>query len=102
VVVAQAAESPRWSRSAAELFFVEEGRLKVVAYEVRAGAFRPSAATTLFELGQLTTRFDVAPDGRRFLFLVRPPGSPDRDVIRVVLNGFEELGGRAPVQGRTP
>jgi Tol biopolymer transport system component len=102
VLVAQAAESPRWSRSAAELFYVEEGRLKALAYEVRAGAFRPAAATTLFEVGRLSTMFEVAPDGRRFLFLARPPGSPDRDVIRVVLNGFEELRGGAPVQGRTP
>jgi hypothetical protein len=91
VVVAQAAERPRFSRRAAELFYVEEGRLKAVAYEVRAGAFRPAAATTLFELGRLGTNFDVAPDGRRFLFFARSPGSPDRDVIRVVLNGFEEL-----------
>jgi serine/threonine-protein kinase len=102
LLVAQAAESPRWSRSAKELFYVEAGRLKALAYEVRAGAFRPAAATTLFEVGRLTNIFDVAPDGRRFLFLARPPGSPDRDVIRVVLNGFEELRGRAPVQGRTP
>ena len=102
VLVAQAAESPRWSRAAKELFYVEEGRLKALVYEVRAGAFRPAVATTLFEIGRLTTIFEVVPDGRRFLFLARSPGSPDRDVIRVVLNGFEELRGRAPVQGRTP
>jgi len=102
VLVAQTAESPRWSRTAKELFYVEAGRLKSLGYEVRAGAFRAAAATTLFELGGLTTTFDVAPDGRRFLFLARPPGSTDRDVIRVVLNGFEELRVGAPVQGRTP
>ncbi len=95
VLVAQNAESPRWSRTAKELFYVEAGRLKALAYEVRAGAFRPVAATTLFELRGLTTTFDVAPDGRRFLFLARPDATPDHDVIRVVLNGFEELRGRA-------
>ena len=102
VLVAQAAENLRWSRTAKELFYVEAGRLKALAYEVRAGAFRPVAATTLFELGGLTTTFDVAPDGRRFLFLARPDAAPDHDVIRVVLNGFEELRGRAPAQGNAP
>ena len=102
VLIAQTAASPRWNRAARELFFVEAGRLKGLPYEVREGAFRPASAATLFEIGQLATTFDVSPDGRRFLFLARAQGAPDRDVIRVVLNGFEELRGRASAQGRTP
>ena len=93
VLVAQAAEKPRFGRASSELFYIETGRLKALAYEARAGVFRPGAATTLFELGQLATTYDVAPDDRRFLFLARSPGSPERDVIRVVLNGFDELRG---------
>lgn len=69
---------------------------------MRDGAFRAGSAATLFELGQLTPTFEVSPDGRRFLFLARSSGSPERDVIRVVLNGFEELRGRAPAQGKPP
>jgi serine/threonine-protein kinase len=91
VLVAQTAASPRWSRATRELFYVEAGRLKAMPYEVREGAFRPASAATLFEIGPLAPTFDVSPDGRRFLFLVRSPGSPERDVIRVVLNGFEAL-----------
>jgi hypothetical protein len=53
-------------------------------------------------IGHLASTFDVSPDGRRFLSLARSPGPPDRDVIRVVLNGFEELVGRAPARGMTP
>jgi eukaryotic-like serine/threonine-protein kinase len=102
VLIAQTAASPRFSRAARELFYVEAGRLKALPYEVREGAFRPASAATLFEIGQLASMFDVSPDGRRFLFLARSPGRPDRDVIRVVLDGFEELGGRAPAQGKTP
>jgi hypothetical protein len=102
VLVAQSAETPCFNRAARELFYVEEGRLMALGYEVRGGVFRPATATTLFELGDLTSRYDVAPDGRRFLFLARSPGSPDRDVIRVILDGFEELRGRAPAQARTP
>jgi Tol biopolymer transport system component len=90
VLVAQAAENPRFNRAATELFYVEAGRLKALGYEVHGGAFRPGTATTLFELGDLTSQYDVAPDGRRFLFLARSPGAPDRDVIRVILNGFDE------------
>jgi eukaryotic-like serine/threonine-protein kinase len=85
--------TPRWSRSTPELFYVESGRLKAVTYTSRAGAFQPAPARTLFELGRLGTDFDVAPDGRRFLFLAGTTGQPDRDVVRVVLNGFDELRG---------
>jgi hypothetical protein len=102
VLVAQTAQSPRFSRAARELFYVEAGRLKALTYEVREGVFRPASAATLFEIGPLATTFEVSTDGRRFLFLARSPGPPDRDVIRVVLNGFEELLGRAPAQGRPP
>ncbi len=100
VLIAQNAGRPCFGRAARELFYVEADRLKVMPYEVREGAFRPASAATLFELGPLTATFDVSPDGRRFLFLARSPGPAERDVIRVVLNGFEELRGRAPAQER--
>jgi hypothetical protein len=74
--------------------------LRALAYEVQAGVFRLGTATTLFELGRLGARFEVAPDGRRFLFFERSSASPDLDVIRVVLNGFDEL--RREAQARTP
>ena len=83
----------RWNRSAPELFFVEGLHLKVVTYSVRADLFQPAAATTLFELQRLEPEFEVAPDGRRFLFLKRTAGQSDRDVVRIVLNGFDELRG---------
>jgi hypothetical protein len=35
--------------------------------------------------------FDVAPDGKRFLFLAATGEHAGRDVIRVVLNGFDML-----------
>jgi hypothetical protein len=102
VLVAQSANSPRWSRATREIFYVEAGRLKALPYDVREGAFRAGAAATLFETGQLGAPFDVSPDGRRFLFFARSPGPTERDVIRVVLNGFEALRGRAPAPGTTP
>jgi serine/threonine-protein kinase len=91
VLIAPGAVSPRWSRSTPELFYVEQGRLKAVAYEVRGGGFRALAPTTLFELGRLRPVFDVAPDGKRFLFLAATGERAGRDVIRVVLNGFDVL-----------
>jgi hypothetical protein len=91
VLIAAGAKSPRWSRTTAELFYVETGRLKAVAWEMRDGGFRAGAPTTLFELGRLRPVFDVAPDGKRFLFLAATGEHAGRDVIRVVLNGFEML-----------
>ena len=103
VAIAAAAAAPRWSHSAPEIFYVEEGHLKAVRYEVRGGAFHAAAATTLFEVPRLESQseqFEVAPDGRRFLFRAPLAGQPRRDVIRVVLNGFDALLGEASTPGR--
>jgi len=91
VLIAAGASSPRWSRSPSDLFYVEAGRLKAVAYDVRGGAFRAGAPKALFELGRLRPVFDLAPDGKRFLFLEATGEHAGRDVIRVVLNGFDML-----------
>jgi hypothetical protein len=91
VLIAAGARSPRWGRTSSELFYVETRRLKAVAYDVRGGAFRAGAPKTLFELGRLRPSFDVAPDGKRFLFLAPTGEHAGRDVIRVVLNGFDML-----------
>jgi serine/threonine-protein kinase len=91
VLIAAGASSPRWSRSTPELFYVETGQLKSVAYDARGGAFRAGTPRTLFALGRLRPAFDVAPDGKRFLFLAETGEHAGRDVIRVVLNGFDML-----------
>ena len=91
VLIAAGASSPRWGRSTSELFYVEAGRLKAAPYEVRGGAFRAGAPKALFELGRLRPSFDIAPDGKRFLFLAATGERAGRDVIRVVLNGFDML-----------
>jgi eukaryotic-like serine/threonine-protein kinase len=97
VLIGQTADaSARWSRTTRELFYIEANHLKAVPYSVRAGVFTPASATVLFELGRLNAHFDVAPDGRRFLFLQRAASQLDRDVVRIVLNGFDELQSRKP------
>ena len=60
-------------------------------YEVRGDGFRAVAPRALFELGRLRPVFDVAPDGKRFLFSAATGERAGRDVIRVVLNGFDVL-----------
>ena len=101
VLIAPGAASPRWSRSASELFYVEKGRLIAMPYEVRGGAFRAAAPKALFELGRLRPVFDVAPNGKRFLFTAATGERAGRDVIRVVLNGFDLLrDGATPEAGR--
>jgi len=98
VLIAAGASSPRWSRSTSELFYVETGRMKAMAYEVRGGAFQAGAAKALFELGRLRPVFDVASDGKRFLFLAATGDQAGRDVIRVVLNGFDMLRAEATAE----
>ena len=53
MLIAAAGVSPKWSRSTQELFYIDDGRLKAVSYQVRDGVFRPSPPSTLFALGRL-------------------------------------------------
>jgi hypothetical protein len=101
VLIAPGAASPRWSRSAPELFYVEKGRLIAMPYEVRGGRFRAAAPKALFELGRLRPVFEVAPDDKGFLFTAASGDRAGRDVIRVVQNGFDLLrAGALPEAGR--
>ena len=97
-LIARSAGGPRWSPSGSELFYIEQRQLKAVGFEVHEGAFRAGAATTLFRLERLMDGFEVAPDGERFLFRKLTDEGFGRDVIRVVLNGFDLLRAEAGVE----
>jgi len=91
---------PRWRKDGKELFYLSLDR-KLMAVDVRtAPAFEYSAPKELFQThiaggGGLANifRFDVAPDGNRFLVLnqAEDPGT-DSDAITVVLNWTSGLG----------
>ena len=90
-------EYPRWRRDGRELFFVDTDRNFVSVPVSADGKFAIEQATVLFSVprslvdvrippdSDLNHPYDVAPDGKRFLFTQRSlPGAASP--IRVVLN----------------
>jgi Tol biopolymer transport system component len=60
--------SPQWAANGRELFYIStDDKLTVVSLKVRAASIEPSTPHTLFSLDGLSSTFDVAPDGKRFL-----------------------------------
>jgi Tol biopolymer transport system component len=100
---------PVFSRDGSELFFVSGDRVVAapITYEptLRVGAPRELFASTGYMLAVLGRTWDVDPSGQRLL-MIRVPGAappseegdePSRNRIDVVLNWFEELERRVPV-----
>ncbi len=91
--------APRWSRDGKELYYLRGEEIVDVA--VRSGpTFSSGPEKTLFRVDRLTTRtersvpYDVAPDGKRFLFLVDQPTpkvSPRLDVALRWADGLPGL-----------
>jgi serine/threonine-protein kinase len=101
---------PVFSRDGSELFFVAEDGLMTapVTYEptLRVGAPRRLFGSVDYMWAVVGRAWDVDPSGQRFL-VIRVPGTRaaseepqerSRDRIDVVLNWFEELKSRAPVE----
>jgi hypothetical protein len=88
--------SPRWFRDGKEFFYLRGNEL-VAAPVALAPAFSNGPAKTLFRVESLMTRgewsmrCDVAPDGRRFVFLVNQPGPKASPRIDVTLGWTEHL-----------
>lgn len=95
--------APRWSPDGTELFFVEGGSLLRVGVSTANRFSIDSAAVALFEHPALQglpapfARYDVSPDGRRFL-TVEDERALSQPVLRVVENWFEELKRRVPTK----
>jgi serine/threonine protein kinase len=86
---------PRWNRNGRELFF--RNGAKMVAVDVETGAaFRAGTPLTLFET--VSSDYDVTPDGRRFLML--KPAIAETSELHVILNWFDDLRRRVPLEGK--
>jgi hypothetical protein len=94
---------PVWSHDGRELFFRQGTTMLSIAVETDP-VFRTGAPKALFSgeydfapIGH--QHYDVSPDGERFLMIKhgRPTG-PNR--VNVVLNWFEELAAKAPVEAK--
>ena len=72
-----------------ELFFLKGGDLMAARYAARDASFEVKPPQRLFPAP--STGFDVAADGKGFLFFVPLPGQATSGEIHVRLNEFEEL-----------
>ena len=95
---------PLWNPAANELFYKAPDGVMALEFETDP-TFTPGVLTKLFERvggGGSNRRMAVSPDGQRFLFLADPvtvTGDEDAEPsqIHVVLNWFQELTERVPV-----
>ena len=96
---------PRWSRDGRELFFCQGDTLMAVEVETEP-SFLPGTPKVLFRESHFLSfvfGWDISPDGNQFL-IVKPATMADDKTanhtsprINVVLNWFEELKQRVPV-----
>ncbi|MEZ5421038.1 MAG: hypothetical protein R2708_27375 [Vicinamibacterales bacterium] len=87
--------SPRWNANGRELFFFDGGGLTAVPVTT-SGTFAAGAPRRLFPLlptmGSLGTDYEVAADGRRFLFILPEAGPPPpRAAVVWALNWLNTL-----------
>jgi hypothetical protein len=97
------ATRPLWSRDGRELFYLDADRRLTTVSVQTAAHFAAGPATTLFEtkrfgLEGLARNFDVAPDGRRFVFIKNLPIPADARRLVIVQNWSEELKERVPAR----
>ncbi|MCH7796836.1 MAG: serine/threonine-protein kinase [Planctomycetes bacterium] len=92
----------QWSPVKDRLFYASVDEMHSVAYAVKDNALTPSLPELLFSLddSRRWSRFNVSADGQRFCWLEPKDddGRPDQPVF--VLNWFEELKNRVPIQAR--
>ncbi len=91
---------PRWSRDGSELFYMSGDQLYSVP--IKPGTeFVPGEPRVLFRVDRPVTTewndvYDVSPDGKRFLFLVRSKETSKAPRLDVVLNFSRQLSGATP------
>jgi Tol biopolymer transport system component len=94
---------PLWHRNGRELFYRSGPRMMSVAVSTERG-FSAGKPTVLFEGNYASVEFpatgvayDVSADGQRFIMVKELPQAQDATQINVVVNWFEELKRRVPV-----
>ena len=97
-VTTEGGSQPRWSRDGKELFYLKAGRLVAVPVvrmgdDLTFGQSQPLFALPLFAWGDtgfdVSTRYDVLPDGRFIALLT--PGEQAPDPVVVMLHWAEAL-----------
>jgi serine/threonine-protein kinase len=97
----QGGSRPVWAHNGKELLYLTpDWSVMSVTFTETAGAFVPSTPTRITALPAqfgVARAYDISPDDRRFLS-IKPEDSTERVQINVVLNWFEELRKRVPVE----
>ncbi len=93
-------DAPRWSRDGRELFYARGDQVFSVPIQ-QEPAFSPGEPHALFRIDRPGSRegreiYDVAPDGKRFIVLVRQKESDKAPRLDVILNFGKRLGGGTP------
>jgi Tol biopolymer transport system component len=92
--------TPVWSRDGREIFYQGGGKMMATPVETRP-KFRAGLPKPLFKLTNLG-EYDVAPDGKRFVFVrTRGEDAAPRS-LAVVLNWFEDLKRRMATEKKLP
>ena len=92
-------ESPLWSPYGKELFYRSPDAIMAVSVKTEP-AFKPGLPISLFP-DKYVGQFDISPDGKRFLMLKPEDEESETEAPRkivVVLNWFEDLKDRVPVE----
>ena len=103
MISAEGGGEPVWARNCRELFYRNGDKMMAVPITTQP-AFRAGTPRMLFEEpnyigGGTRADYDVSPDGQRFLMLkATEQQEAALNQIHVVLNWFEELKRRVPVQ----
>ena len=94
-VLVSPGNAPVWSPDGRELFFVNEGDLRVVDVSAE-GSVRVGLSRLVFDVTEYyissgpIPNYDITPDGKKF-FVLRGDGSYRGDVIEVVVNWRQEM-----------
>ncbi len=91
--------NPAWAGAGDEIFFWSDADMRSVRV-ISADRLEFTTPVTLFTRPAHRNEYDVTGDGLQFLHVVpdREAGAPARLEIQVVLNWFEELRSKVPVQ----
>jgi serine/threonine protein kinase/Tol biopolymer transport system component len=84
---------PVWGPGGKEVFYLNQNKVYAVEISDPQGVPKPSSPKPLFDVANLSTvpgRFDVSPDGRKFLLITNVESSSARP-LTLVLNWPEEL-----------
>ena len=91
--------TPVWAPDGSALYYMNDATLRAVNIEVQGDALIAGVPAVLFDGPYSTTQdnnYDIFPDGEHFLMVeADPDANPSR--LHLVLNWFEELKARVPV-----